>query len=193
MFHICVLDIVQPVPLVIIGRTRRIAFRRVNMEQAENFISILIIDDNPGDQVLLEAHLQNTLLPISKITIASTIAEGESYLQKESFSLIFLDFFLPDSNGLESLTELSKINPKIPVIIYSGMADASLSLEAISVGAQDFLLKGAYNEQSLEKSVRCSIARKKNIELVKENNDYYDIIPKVTNDIVRDWTSSLSK
>src|SRR4051812_9381901 len=104
------------------------------MEQVENDISILIIEDNPGDQVLLEAHLENTFLPISSIRVASKIAEGSSYLQQESFSLIFLDFFLPDSNGLESYTELSKINPKIPVIILSGLPDASLSLKAISLG-----------------------------------------------------------
>lgn len=108
------------------------------MELLENSISILIIEDNPGDQVLLEAHLENTHLSIAKITMASTIAEGIRYLQKEPFSLIFLDFFLPDSNGLESYTELCKINSKVPVIILSGLSDTALSLKAISLGAQDF-------------------------------------------------------
>ncbi|MEO5889225.1 MAG: response regulator, partial [Ferruginibacter sp.] len=70
-----------------------------NIEPLEDSISILIIEDNPGDQILLEAHLENTHLSIAKVTMASTIAEGISYLQQESFSLIFLDFFLPDSNG----------------------------------------------------------------------------------------------
>ncbi|MCW3090905.1 MAG: hybrid sensor histidine kinase/response regulator [Ferruginibacter sp.] len=157
------------------------------MEPLENSISILIIEDNPGDQVLLEAHLENTHLSIAKITMASTIAEGIRYLQQDSFSLIFLDFFLPDSNGLESYTELTKINSKIPVILLSGLSDTALSLKAISLGAQDFLLKGSYDSQSLEKSVWYSIERKKNIELLKENNERYDIISKATNDIIWDW------
>ncbi|MEO6549591.1 MAG: response regulator [Ferruginibacter sp.] len=157
------------------------------MEPLENSISILIIEDNPGDQVLLEAHLENTHLSIAKITMASTIAEGIAYLQQETFSLIFLDFFLPDSNGLKSYTELTKINSQTPVIILSGLSDTALSLKAISLGAQDFLLKGSYNSQSLEKSVWYSIERKKNIELLKENNERYDIISKATNDIIWDW------
>lgn len=157
------------------------------MQPLENSISILIIEDNPGDQVLLEAHLENTQLPITKITMASTIAEGIRYLQKAPFSLIFLDFFLPDSNGLESYIELSKINSKVPVIILSGLSDTALSLKAISLGAQDFLLKGEYNWQALEKSVWYSIERKKNLELLKENNERYDIISKATNDIIWDW------
>ncbi|MEP7107726.1 MAG: response regulator [Ferruginibacter sp.] len=157
------------------------------MDPLNKSISILIIEDNPADQVLLEAHLENTNLSIGKITLASTLAEGISFLRLESFSLIFLDFFLPDSNGLESYTELCKINSRVPVIILSGLSDTALSLKAISLGAQDFLLKGAYTWQSLEKSVWYSIERKKNIELLKENNERYDIISKATNDIIWDW------
>jgi PAS domain S-box-containing protein len=163
------------------------------MEPLDTSISILIIEDNPGDQLLLETHLENTHLSIAKITFASTIAEGISYLQQEAFSLIFLDFFLPDSNGLESYTELCKINSKVPVIILSGLSDTALSLKAISLGAQDFLLKGAYNWQSLEKSVWYSIERKRNIELLKENNERYDLISKATNDIIWDWDMVTNK
>lgn len=157
------------------------------MEPLENSISILIIEDNPGDQVLLESHLENTNLSVGQITIAETIAEGINFLKQKPFSLIFLDFFLPDSNGLESYTELTKINSKVPVIILSGLSDTALSLKAISIGAQDFLIKGEYTRQSLEKAVMYSIERKKNIELLKENNERYDIISKATHDIIWDW------
>lgn len=153
----------------------------------ENKISILIIDDNPGDQLLLEANLGDTHLPIANISTASTIEEGINCLKKENFSLVFLDFFLPDSNGLESYTALSKINSKIPVIILSGLSDTELSLKAITLGAQDFLIKGLYDSNSLEKAVRYSIERKKNIELLKENNARYDAISKATKDIIWEW------
>ena len=163
------------------------------MESLNSGISILIIEDNPGDQILLEAYLGNTSLSIEKITMAATIAEGIEYLRSEAFSLIFLDFFLPDSNGLESYIELSKINSAIPVIILSGLSDTALSLKAITLGAQDFLLKGAYNPQSLEKAVWYSIERKKNLELIKERNERYDTISKATNDIIWDWDLKANK
>ncbi len=153
----------------------------------ENTITILIIDDNPGDQMILEANLEDTHLPISRITMASTIEEGINCLKKENFSLVFLDFFLPDSNGLESYTAISKINSKIPVIILSGLSDTELSLKAITLGAQDFLIKGLYDSNSLEKAVQYSIERKKNIELLKENNERYDAISKATKDIIWEW------
>ncbi len=153
----------------------------------EKSISILIIEDNPGDQLLLEANLGDAHLPIANITMAATIEEGINCLKRGDFSLVFLDFFLPDSNGLESYTALFKINSKIPVIILSGLSDTRLSLKAITLGAQDFLIKGQYDSHSLEKAVRYSIERKKNIELLKENNERYDIISKATKDIIWDW------
>lgn len=163
------------------------------MKTTENSISILIIEENAGDQALLEAHLEDTQLSISGITITSTIAEAASYLKKQIFSLIFLDFFLPDSNGLESYTQLAKINSPIPVIILSGLSDTALSSKAISLGAQDFLLKGSYDCQLLEKSVWYSIERKKNIELLKQTNERYVIISKATNDIIWDWDMLTNK
>lgn len=157
------------------------------MAPLENNISILVIEDNPGDQLLLEANLEETNLPIAKITMAGTITDAIAFLQREEFSLIFLDFFLPDSGGLNSYIQIAKINSKIPVILLSGLLDTELSLKTISLGAQDFLVKGSFDSQMLEKAARYSIERKKNIELLKENNERYDIISKATNDIIWDW------
>lgn len=163
------------------------------MELVEKSISILIIEDNPGDQVLLQAHLESTHLPVADIILAGTIVEGINFLQQQDFSVIFLDFFLPDSTGLDAYLKIAKINATIPVIILSGLSDTALALKAISMGAQDFILKGEYNEQTLEKSVRYSIERKKNSELLKENNERYDIISKATNDIIWDWNLTTNK
>ena len=97
------------------------------MAPLDSTISILVIEDNPGDQLLLEAILEDTKLPIAKITMASTIAGAIEYLQREKFSLIFLDFFLPDSSGINSYIQIAKINPKTPVILLSGLLDTELS------------------------------------------------------------------
>jgi len=157
------------------------------MKQITNDLSILIVEDNPADQLLLEIHLAETNLKIGKITAAPTIASAINLLGKQSYSLIFLDYFLPDSIGLQSFIELSHINTRTPVIILSGLKDSELSIKAISAGAQDFLIKGEYTVQMLEKAARDSIERKKNLQLVEENNEQNDIISKATNDITWNW------
>lgn len=157
------------------------------MEQFQNNLSILIIEDNPADQDILIENLKSTKLLISDIKIAERLSDAITLLKEQSFSLIFLDFYLPDSSGMESYTVLAKENSKIPVIILSGLSDTELSLKAIALGAQDFLIKGDFTDQTLEKAVRYSIERKKNLEIIEQNNERYNSISKATNDIIWDW------
>ncbi len=157
------------------------------MDQTLNEISILIIEDNLADQWLLKDQLSETNLNIVDIVSTGSIEGAITLLYQRAFSLLFLDLHLPDSDGLNSLDELAKVNAKIPVIVLSGRKDRTLSLQAISHGAQDFLTKSDYTPQVLEKAVVYSIERKKNRELIEENNERNEIILKATNDILWDW------
>jgi two-component system, NarL family, sensor histidine kinase UhpB len=143
------------------------------MNQSKKGYSVLIIEDNPGDQLLLEESLKSTSLLIDHITTADTIAEAMSILERHSFSIIFLDLFLPDSSGLETLTQLVKLYSKTPVIISSGLSDTQVAVNAISMGAQDFLIKGEYTSALLEKAVRYSIERKDAEQLIKTSEENY--------------------
>lgn len=156
-------------------------------------LSILIIEDNPADAFLLEENLRGTNLSIENIVVADTLAKAAAILKERSFSLIFLDFFLPDSSGLSSFTELTEINSSIPVVILSGLTDTKMAMNAISMGAQDFLIKGEFTLQTLSKAIGYSIERKKNLELVRQNNERYDLISKATNDIIWDWNLVTNK
>ena len=49
------------------------------------------------------------------------------------------------------------------------------------------MIKGDYTDQFLEKTVRYGIERKKNLEIIEENNERYNTISKATNDILWDW------
>ena len=157
------------------------------MQTLNGDISILIIDDNQGDQILLEEELYNTDLTISEIIKADSLAQGKLMTSKKSFSLVFLDLFLPDSEGLESFKDFQKINPALPIVIFSGTSDKTIALKAISLGAQDFIIKGNQYNQILEKTVTHCIERKKNLEIIKINNERHETLLKVTNDILWDW------
>src|SRR5258705_8180237 len=157
------------------------------MVLSKNNISILIIEDNPGDQLLLQEDLKTSQIFNPDFTVVDNLADAYILLKHLNFSLIFLDLFLPDSTGLESFTKLVKINSRIPIIIYSGLADASISLKAISLGAQDFLIKGDYTTKLLEKTVLYSIERKRNLEMIEQSSEQLNTISKATNDIIWDW------
>lgn len=143
------------------------------MDQSKKQFSVLIIEDNPSDKLLLEESLNSTNLLISNIKTAETIKEAISLLEENSFSIIFLDLFLPDSSGLETLSKLVKKYTKSPIIISSGVSDAQVAVKAISLGAQDFLIKGEYTSTLLEKAVMYSIERKDSEQLLKSSEESY--------------------
>lgn len=135
--------------------------------------SVLIIEDSAPDQLLLQESLNSTNLSIDQITTADTIKKGIALLEKNTYSIIFLDLFLPDSSGLETLTQLVTEYPKTPIIISSGLSDTQIAVKAISMGAQDFLIKGEYSTALLEKSVSYSIERKDAEQLIKTSEENY--------------------
>ncbi|MEP7253862.1 MAG: PAS domain S-box protein [Ginsengibacter sp.] len=157
------------------------------MVQAGNNISILLVENNPKDQVSLKKNLLDTNLVIENIDIVTTLKEAGKAIKKKTYSLIFLDLALPESSNLKSFTNLAQVNSGIPVIVLAGMGDTKVSLKALSLGAQDFLIKGDYNINILEKTILYSIERKKNLEIIEENAERFNLVSMATHDIVWDW------
>jgi two-component system sensor histidine kinase UhpB len=143
------------------------------MDQSKKELSVLIVEDNPADKLLLQESLNTTTLRIGDVKTAETIKEAILLLEEYSFSIIFLDLFLPDSVGLETLTKLAQQYIKSPIIISSGVSDAQVAVKAISLGAQDFLIKGDYTPELLEKTVSYSIQRKESEQLLKSSEESY--------------------
>ena len=150
-------------------------------------LHILVVDDNPGDLFLVEELLHDTMLDIRAIEKAVTVAEAIEVLQQKKIDLVLLDLSLPDSYGIESFLRVNHYAKALPIIILSGLSDTATATDAISLGAQDFLLKGEYSERLLEKTILYSIERKRNLQDLRLSNERYELVSKATNDMVWDW------
>ncbi|MFO5234600.1 response regulator, partial [Salmonella enterica subsp. enterica serovar 1,4,[5],12:i:-] len=122
-----------------------------------------IVEDNPADLFVLEGLLWKTWLPIDTIWKASSGTEAVLQLQKHKPSLILLDLSLTDSTGIDSYKSIQHLALDIPILVLTGLADMDMALETMSLGAQDYLVKGEFDEKLLAKSIQYSIERKKNL------------------------------
>lgn len=108
--------------------------------EAQGEYVILIVDDEPEWPILYRAALDQ---PGRRFIEATTIAEAEQVLERESVSLVMLDVVLPDGDGR---TLLQKIRSKysssaLPVIICAGLSSASTRVHAYALGADNYFAK----------------------------------------------------
>ncbi|MEL6923175.1 MAG: PAS domain S-box protein [Bacteroidota bacterium] len=139
------------------------------MAEETTYNHILLIEDNPGDARLVELLLGESDLLNCKITHHVTLSEGMAALEQEdNFAAILLDLSLPDSRGFITLEKLLDKYPNNNVIVLTGLSDKKLGIDAVKSGAQDFLIKGEFDSDTLSKSLRYSIERNKVLQRLEE-------------------------
>lgn len=156
-------------------------------------LRILMVEDNPGDQYLLTDLLQSSGLSIQEIVIAATLEEAVVQLNKKEVDIILLDLSLSDSSGIETFHSLNKVTVRIPIVILSGLRDMKLAVDAITHGAQDYLIKGDFDEKMLAKTIIYGIERMNNLLALQASNERYNLVSKATNDMVWDWDLETGK
>lgn len=121
---------------------------------------VLLIEDNAGDATLLKAFLAQS--PIHFAVKHAVAFEGAAEeMAREKPDAVLLDLGLPDSRGLETLAQTRKFAPNTPVVVLTGLKDTELALQALQEGAQDYLVKGTVESQSLVQSLRYAIERQR--------------------------------
>lgn len=124
----------------------------------EREIKILLVEDNPGDVMLLREMLRRENLSFS-LDDCDTLGSAVERLSRGGYDLLILDLLLPDSTGIETLTSVRKHCGKIPVIVLTGTADYGTGARAISEGAQDYLVKEEVDGKCLMRSIRYAFER----------------------------------
>ncbi|MFW6146132.1 MAG: response regulator [Planctomycetota bacterium] len=125
-------------------------------------LRVLIVEDNPGDVVLLRHMLQAVPGETLEMTEAGTMGEAIRAMEPvETFDVILLDLDLPESRGLDTVRCVHDVNGEAPIIVLTGHEDTGLGVEAVRLGAQDYLVKGKIDGPGLWRSIRYAMERKR--------------------------------
>src|SRR5690606_33138229 len=104
------------------------------MSTIEQPLNILVVEDNPADQYLIEQMLQSLPLNVNSIHMADRLSEAKSILETIPVNLMLLDLSLPDSFGIDSFLRLKTQTQHIPVIILTGLTEANTVAEVLQQG-----------------------------------------------------------
>jgi DNA-binding NtrC family response regulator len=109
---------------------------------------VLLVDDEEDFLATLAERLETRGLKVN------TVTSGEQAVEKaeqESFDLIVLDLAMPGMDGLEALKRIKAKQPDAEIIILSGQGSIKTSIEAMKLGAEDFMEKPVNISELLDK------------------------------------------
>ncbi|MEZ4589229.1 MAG: diguanylate cyclase [Gemmatimonadales bacterium] len=123
--------------------------------------SVLLVEDNPDDALLLTRRLSAALGGDHEFSIrhVETVDAALPILWGQRIDVVLLDLSLPDSFGMGTVEFVTAAAPFVPIVVFTGLVDNDAAIEAIAVGAEEYLTKSSSGEQ-VARVLRQAIARR---------------------------------
>lgn len=119
---------------------------------------VLIVEDSPTQA----RAMQLVLVGLGyEVAVADSVAASLEQLREPTCDVVLLDLLLPDATRLEGLAALAALIPDKPILVLTAVADRDLAMEALQLGAQDYLIKGQAEPELLDRTIRYAIERKR--------------------------------
>jgi diguanylate cyclase len=148
---------------------------------AEERATILLIEDDDGwAELVRELLARDRSAPVFTIAHVERFDAALAHLRTEEPACILLDLTLPDRDGLTGLRDLQEAVPQVPVVVLSGLDDQAVAIEAVKLGAQDYLVKHHTDGHLLTRAVRYAIERKQ-AEVTLAHQSLHDALTGLPN------------
>jgi DNA-binding response OmpR family regulator len=120
---------------------------------------VLLVEDNPADALFVRDALTRGFGSALEITDVPRLADALAELGQRPFDVVLLDLGLPDSRGLPTFSVLHARFRSVPVVVLSALADETIMIDAVRLGAQEYIVKGWYDAELLVRVMRHAMER----------------------------------
>ncbi|MBD2740194.1 ATP-binding protein [Coleofasciculus sp. FACHB-1120] len=159
----------------------------------EEKLKILVVDDDEVDRMAVRRSLKTAGVQMELVE-ASDCQGAIATLHSDHFDCVFLDYRLPDGDGLSLVQDIRSSGLKIPLVVLTGQGDEQTAVELMKAGASDYISKGKVSPESLSRSLHNAIrvyraerqASEAN-QLLKESEERYRFVLEGSNDGIWDW------
>ena len=120
---------------------------------------LLIEDDTDTAEVVVEALRK--ALPGFAVRHAPTLRRGIESIAQQPIDCVLLDYHLPDGNGLDGLRLIRRDRPQLPVIMLTGAGSEMVAVEAMKLGAADYVVKQGRFVDTLPPAIRVALGQQR--------------------------------
>jgi signal transduction histidine kinase len=136
------------------------------MKKTENtnsgkLLQVLLVEDSASDATLLEESILSSGVEDISVSVAKSLKESADHIKNNHIDATLLDLSLPDSSGLETVQRVRIVCPDMPIVVLTGIDNEKTGIEAVRMGAQDYLVKGQADGRLIARAVRYAIERKR--------------------------------
>lgn len=150
-------------------------------------LRVLVVDDEAANRQVLDERLKSEPGWELAVTSVDHGAAALEALRVGFFDLAFLDYRLPDMDGLKLLDQVRQLHPKTAVVMVSGMGSERLAVEAMKHGAIDYLassdLRTADLGRLLRRGLEMQVLQRENLELRQVNRMKDEFISSVSHEL----------
>ncbi|MBI5339393.1 MAG: SpoIIE family protein phosphatase [Mycolicibacterium rufum] len=123
-------------------------------------LSLLLVEDDRADAILVEELIADAGVDIG-VVWAESMAKAEQAIATARPDCVLLDLHLHDTDGIAGLARIAERDATIPVVVLTGLNDEHVASVAVASGAQDYLVKGRVDPETLRRAVLYAIERKR--------------------------------
>src|SRR5215216_4238402 len=147
-------------------------------------IRLLIIDDDEDDFFITSEYLKQIQEYQLQVDWCYRYNDAIQYLHERKFDMYFVDYRLGAKTGLDFLKEAVRIGCEEPIVLLTGKGNKDVDIEAMQMGATDYLIKTELNTDKLERCIRYSLERTAYLKALRANEKKYRSIFELSKDAV---------
>ena len=129
----------------------------------ERKLQILVVEDDDVDRMIIKRALKDSKINHELFFVVDHESGKEATFSKE-YDCIFLDYNLPGGSGLELLKFIRESKNMSPIIIVTSQGDEKIAVEAMKLGADDYIPKNLLSGDGIGQTVRYMVNKKKQTE-----------------------------
>jgi two-component system, sensor histidine kinase and response regulator len=152
----------------------------------EESLQILIVDDDEVDRLAVRRALIRSGMSVT-VTEATTYAEAIALLEVNLYDCSFVDYGLPDQNGLALVQCAVKLDVQHPLVVLTGQGDERIAVELMKAGATDYLPKSQISPanlaQILRNAIRLNRAEREALETSKQLQETNELLLQQNHDL----------
>ncbi len=135
-------------------------------------IRLLVVEDDEDDYFLFESSLKSTSFE-KKIIWAETYNKAKEILRSQPIDIVVVDYRLGVHTGIELVSYINETHPFTPTILMTGLQALAIDEQALKSGVYDYLVKGQYTSEDLDRSIRYAIEKSNVLRSLKESENKF--------------------